>query len=41
MRKHVLVGRHIFCVEVLPRGKMERDVARILVLVRSDYPENG
>ena len=39
--KRVLVGRRIFCAEVLSREKMERKVLIILVLVRSNYPENG
>jgi len=36
-----LVNRRTCCVEVLPRGKMERHVMRILAEVRSDSPENG
>ncbi len=40
-RKSILVDRRAFCVEVLPRGKMEREVMRILAEVRSNYPENG
>jgi hypothetical protein len=36
-----LVDRHTFCVEALSKEKVERDVERILVQVRSDYPENG
>ena len=39
--KKVLVGRRTFCAEVFPGGRMEREVSRILVLVRSNYPENG
>lgn len=38
---HGLVDRRLFCAEVSPKGVMERDGMRILVLVRSDYPENG
>jgi hypothetical protein len=37
----VLVGRRGFCAEAFPRGEVERDPMRILVLVRSDCPENG
>jgi hypothetical protein len=37
----ILVSRRLFCVEVFPRGRMEREGTRILALVRSDYPENG
>ncbi len=40
-RKIILVDRRAFCVEVLSKEKMEREALRILVLVRSDCPENG
>jgi len=39
--KTILVGRRAFCVEVLSREKMERKATKILVLVRSNYLENG
>ena len=37
----VLVSRRVFCVEVFPRGRMEREAMRILVIVGCDFPENG
>ena len=40
-RKSVLVGRRTFCAEALLERRVERDVMRIVVLVRSNYPENG
>ena len=37
----VLVSRRGFCAEVFPKGRMERKLMRILVIVGSDFPENG
>ena len=37
----VLVSRRVFCAEVFPRGRMEREAMRILVIVGCDFPENG
>ena len=37
----VRVGRRLFCVEVFARASMEREGMRIVVLVRSEQPENG
>ena len=39
--ENILVDRRVFCAEVLPRGKMEREALKILVEVRSNSPENG
>ena len=36
---NILVSRHCFCAEVFPRGWMEQTQARILVVVRSIFPE--
>ena len=36
-----LVSRRTFCAEDSPRGGLEREVMRILVVVGSDSPENG
>ena len=37
----VRVSRRTFCTEVFPRGRLEREVMRILVIVGCDFPENG
>ena len=37
----ILVSRRVFCAEGFPRGRLEREAMRIVVLVRSDQPENG
>ena len=37
----VLVSRRAFCAEGFPRGRLEREATRILVIVRRDFPENG
>jgi hypothetical protein len=37
----VLISRRLFCVEGFPGGMLEREGMRIVVLVRSDQPENG
>ena len=37
----VLVSRRVFCAEVFPKGRMEREAMRILVIVGCDFPENG
>ncbi len=39
--KSVLVSRRAFCAEVFPRGRVEREAMRILVIVGCDFPENG
>ena len=40
-RESVLVGRRAFCAEGFPRGMLEREVTRILVIVGCDILENG
>ena len=40
-RSSVLVGRRAFCVEDFLRGRLEREVTRILVIVGCDILENG
>ncbi len=37
----VLVSRRVFCAEDSPRGGLEREAMRILVIVGCDFPENG
>ena len=37
----IAVDRRLFCIEVSPRGGMERKGMRILVGVGSNFPENG
>ena len=39
--KNILVSRRAVCVEASLKGVVERAAVKILVLVRSDYPENG
>lgn len=38
---NVLVSRRGFRVEGFPRGRLERILMRILVIVGCDFPENG
>ena len=37
----VLVSRRGFCVEDFPRGRLERKLMRILVVVGCDFAENA
>lgn len=38
---NVLVSRRGFRAEGFPRGRLERILMRILVIVGCDFPENG
>ena len=41
IQKDKLVSRRSFCAEFSSREGMERKLMRILVIVGSDFPENG